>query len=393
MRSASNRAMVAMVLVSTLYAASTAAADDSVRVYGQILSEAETVQQKYSAATSLAALDDPAGAEDMSAALDWALAARSTVRPGSELESYERLVQVLVRSLGDWRYTNAASSVMRACDDSGDPMTRAEALMALGSMRAVEYAEKVAIMLRDLNAEPAKDADAAEKVAYGCVIALERMHSPAGFSPLFFASEGWYSRRVREQAEASLALLLDDPSDAVAAILAVETPPRLLRALALELRSGAPAAGKVHVAGVALRRGIALSPRNRTEQNQLSQLRVDAMNALVALGGSGGTAAADIAEAYRIGPTDERLVALKALGADRTPACALALAAIIEALDKDQKAGVVDETRNLLMRAALQNAAASARKELAPVLQAVRANDGWSSGVLTLAAEAIKAVQ
>ncbi|MBU0926671.1 MAG: hypothetical protein KKA67_02875 [Spirochaetes bacterium] len=374
-------------------ASSPAFSDEMARVYGRLLLEAETVQQKYAAAASVASLDDVDVAPYIADALDWALGARSSIKAGPERETYERLTRILLKSLGDFKYTNAASSVMRAVEDSPDPLTRAEALIALGSMRAVEYAERVSLLLRDLNNQPTADRDYGEKIAYGCVLALERMRSPLGFSPLFFASEGWYSKRVREQAERSLTLVLDDPSDAVGGIIAAETPPRMIRALALELRSSAPASGKLRIASLALRRGIASSPRNRTEQTQLSELRVGAMNHIAAAGPGDGAVAPDLAEAYRIGPFDERLVALKALGAEKSSASAAALRDIILDLDAGQRAGLVDETRNALMKAALQNAAVNAGKELAPAIQTVLINSGWSSGVLTLASAAQKALQ
>jgi len=386
--------MKIMALVIAVATASvTVFADETARVYGIILAEAETVDQKYAAATSAASLDDPTIAPYLADALDWALGARSSVKPGPERETYERLTRVLLKGLGEAKYSNSADSAMRAVDDSPDPLTRAEALIALGSMRAVEYAERIALLLRDLNNQPTEDRDAGEKLAYGCVLALEKMRSPLGFSPLFFASEGWYSKRIREQAETSLALVLEDPSDAIGALLAVETPPRLIRALELELRSTAPAAGKARIAALALSRGISYSPRNRTEQNQLSELRVKAMNFMASTGPGNGSAAVDLAESYRIGTFDERLIALKALGAEKSAQSARAMRDIILEIDSAQRAGVVDESRNTLMRSALQNAAINGNKELAPAIQTVLINSGWSSGVLTLASAAQKALQ
>ena len=366
---------------------------ESGRVYGLILQEAETVQQKYAAAQVAAALDDPEVLPYLADALDWSLGIRSSIRPGSDRETYERLTQVLVSSLGQARYTNAAISVMRVVDDSQDPLTKAEALIALGTMRAVEYAERIALLLRDLNNQPTSDPEYGEKIAYGCVIALERMRSPLGFAPLFFASEGWYTKRTRDQATQSLSLILDDPSDAISAILSTESPARMIRALELELRSSAPSEAKKRVSELALARGIAFSPRNKIEMNQLSELRVKAMNALASAGKGDGGAAENIAEAYAIGAFDERLVALKALGADKSTPAALALQNIILDLDAKQKAGLVDEARNALMKAALQNAAVHAGKELSRAIQTVLINSGWSGSVLTLATAAQKALQ
>jgi hypothetical protein len=368
-------------------------ANETVRVYGIIMQSAETVQQRYAVAQSMAALNDPGAAVYALDALDWVLANRSSIRPGSERETYERLTQILVKSLGDWRYTNAAASVMRVVDDSPDPLTRSEALIALGSMRATEYAEKIALILRDLNLAPVADRDAGETLAYGSILALERLRSPLGFAPLFFASEGWYSRRVREQAERSLPLVLDDPTIAVVEIIEKETLERKIRAFDLLMRSKASGGNKIRTAAMALSRGITLSPRNRAEETLLSSLRVRAMNALVTLEDRSGTPAADFNEAYRIGGLDEKLVSLRAMGATRSVEAARFLRDIIMDLDGVHRRGLVDNTRETLMRAALQNAAVNANKELAPALQAVSLNQGWSGGILNLAAAAQRALQ
>jgi hypothetical protein len=382
--------IVALVLFAL---AIPATANDSIRVYGRILGDVASVEQKTAVATSIVSINDPAAATYFADALDWALSNRSAIRTMSERENYERLTRILLKSLGEWRYTNAADSVMRAVVDSPDALTKAEALIALGNMRAVEFAERISLMLRDLNLEPGPSPEASEKIAYGCILSLEKMRSPLGFAPLFFASEGWYSKRVRDQATRSLPLVLDDPSAAVSELIRLETPPRMIRALDLELRSAAPAQSRTTVSRLALSMGIKASPRNRTEQTQLSELRVKAMNALAAAGAGDGSAASDIAEAYKIGPQDERLVALKALGADKSSATAAVLRDIIMGLNADQLSGVVDENKNALMRSALQNAAISANKDLMPAIQMVLFNSGWSGGILSLAAAAQKALQ
>ena len=81
------------------------------------------------------------------------------------------------------------------------------------------------------------------------------------------------------------------------------------------------------------------------------------------------------------------------MGADKTAATANVLSAIILDLNNAQLAGVVDETKNALMKAALQNAAINASKELLPAIQLVLINSGWSSSITTLANAAQKALQ
>jgi hypothetical protein len=385
-------AMMALALAGLVLAAG---ANERVRVYAFILTQADTVQQKQSAVSSLVELGDEAAAPYLADALDELLAARSTIARGSQTEEYERLVRILVKALGDWRYTNAAASLMRVVEDSADPLSRAEALIGLGSMRAAEYAEKIALLLRNLTFTPPADRDGGEKVAYGAVLALERMRSPLGFEQLFAASEGWYSKRVKEQAERSLELVLPDPSDAIRAIIAVDTPDRIIRALSLALRSQAPQDRQRELASLALERGIALSPgRTRAEQLSLAELRTRAMNALVALQDTEGRNAAFIAEAYRISSLDERLVALRALGTNRSAEAAAALSDIILRLNSDMSAGLVNDTQNTLMRAALQNAALNRRQSLATALIIVQNNtQKLSNAIIRLATESLKTLE
>ena len=383
----------ALIMLAVAMTAIPASANDAVRIYARILSEAETLQQKMAIVTTMIALNEPESAPYLSDALDEALAIRSNIKQGPDMEMYERYSRLLLKSLGDFRYTNAASSAMRAVEDSSDALTKAEALIALGSMRAVEYAEKVSLILRDLNLQPTRDAEAGEKIAYGAVLALERMRAPIGFAPLFFASEGWYQKRVRDQAMRSLPLVLDDPSDAVMALLLEETPDRMVKALNLELTSKAPTENKAKVASKALDRGLLASPKNKTDEVTLAQLCVNAMNALAVSGPGNGSNAPNLAQAYRLGSFDERLVALKAMGADKSVEAAKEMSAIILDLNSQQMAGRVTDANNNLMKAAMQNAAINARKELLPAIDAVIFNKGWSSGVLTLASQARKALQ
>lgn len=370
------------------------AANERVRVYAFILGQADTIAQKHAAASALAELGDESAAPRLADLLDELVAARSTIRRGSETEDYERLTRVVVKALGDWRYTNAAPSIYRVVEDSADPLSRAEALIALGSMRATEYAGRIALLLRNLTMTPPADRDGAEKVAYGAVLALERMRSPVGFSPLFSASEGWYSRRVKEQAERSLEAVLPDPSAEIKAMMAVDLSPRIIKSLALAMRSQAPVESKREIASLALSRGIAMSPgRDRPEQVSLATLRVEAMNALVSLSDKSGANAALLAEAYRIGPTDERLVALRALGMNGSPEAAQALSSIILSLNNDMSAGLVNQTQNQLMLAALQNAAVNKQKSLAAALILVQNNPKLSSAITRQAGQSLREIE
>jgi len=372
-------------------------ANNAARVLGFILLAAENLDQQYAATLSLVSFNDPAGAEYVSDSLEKVLEARSTIRPGAQMESYERLLRLQAKALGDWRYTNAARSLWRVVEESTEPLTRAEALIALGAIRAVEYGERIALLLRDLNARPTTSVDAGEKLAFGAILALERMRFAGGFQSVFFAVDAWYSRRIKDQAERSLPQILEDPSAELLTILRLESNPRRLRALQFALRTNLPAARKIEIAAYALNIGLTNVPIDRIDYATVANMRKLALNALVDLGDRSGNSASDFAEAYRLAERnndiDERLLVLRAMAADRSSASARELAAIITRLNEDQKAGRVNDERNRLMQAALQNAAISANRELFTALQLVRINEGWSNTIIRLANQALQTLQ
>ncbi|MBU0935511.1 MAG: hypothetical protein KKI09_10685 [Spirochaetes bacterium] len=388
---------IAVVTVLALGLVFQSAANDAARVLGFILMSAETVDQQYAATLSLVSFGEAAGAEYVFDSLERVLAARSTIRLGGQMENYERLIRLQAKALGDWRYTNAAPALWRVVEDSKDPLTRAEALIALGGLRATEYGERISLMLRDLNARPAQDIESGEKLAYAAILALERMGYPGGFSSVFFAVDAWYSRRIKDQAVRSLPLVLADPSEELLTILRLESNPRRLRALQYAVASNLPPARKIEIAAYALNIGLTNVPSDRIEYATVATMRKLALNALVELGDRSGNSAIDFANAFRLAELnndiDERLLVLRAMGADRSLESARELAAIITRLNEDQKAGRVNDERNRLMQAALQNAAISANKELFAALQLVKINEGWSNTIIRLANTALAALQ
>jgi len=241
--------------------------------------------------------------------------------------------------------------------------------------------------------QPTPDRDAGEKIAYACVLSLEGMKSPIGFPQVFFAVDGWYSKRIKDQAERSLPLILADPTESLLAIMDTEQTPRKIRALSLALRSSASKENKIKASAHALHSAIINLPRDKSEAVLLSGMRKQAMGGLISLGDKSGTSAADFKESYRIGDIDERLVALKAMGQDGSVAAALVLAEIITTMNEEQRAGVTSEARNTLMKAAVQNAGINGKKELFMALQLVKANQKWSDGIIRQASDALKLIK
>lgn len=384
-----HRILAALALIGL--AASAAPADEMTFIYRRIYQQAETLRQKEAATQAILVREDPGDAAVLEYILEDLLKTGPEIAKGSpDRQIWNNLVRAAVGTLGTLRYVEAAPFAWDAYGQADDPLTRAEALMALGNMRALEYAERISLVLRNLNFEPVRDREAGEKVAFGAILALEKLRDPVGFAPVFFASEGWYTRRVRDQALRSLPLLAEDPTDPVRQLILEESLERKLKAFDLHAASKAPEEKKIEIARLALQRGIEIKARDRAEGTRLRDLRIRGMRSLVTLKAGGGASTVWIREAFKLGETDERLLALQALGTDASDASASALVDILLELDAQQRAGITDEVRNRIAAAAIQYAASTRNPLVRPALTAVSLNEKWSNSLIRAAQDALK---
>jgi len=385
--------ILSLAAVLLALAAGSAFSGEEAEVYRRIYLEAEGLSQKYAAAQNLVRLDDRSTAPVLAEALEELLRTQNSYKDASEKELYARTVRMLAAALGDYKHEESAAFLWDVVEEVSEPLAKAEALVALGKMRALAYAERISLMLRDLNMGPTADRDSGEKVAYGCVVALEKLKDPRGFPPVFYAADGWYSQRVRQQAERALPNILADPTDAIKELLRLESPERKVLALRLNASSRASVERKTEAAALALALGHEKAARDKAEARVMADLRKLALRSLVAYKARGAEAVPATAASYENGyDIEERLLALAALGANGGDAAATALRDVILKLDREQKAGVADETRNRLAKAAIENAGASKNRILRPALVAVASNDKWSGGIILAAQNAVKEI-
>jgi hypothetical protein len=368
-------------------------ADETTEIYQMLFKQADGLQQKYAAAVNLVGLNDKATAPILASALEELLLVQQGYSSLVDQELYGQTIRVLSQALGSYKYSPAAPFLWDVAQAVPDVLARAEAIMALGRMRALDYAERIAGKLRDLNLQPTEDRDAGEKLAYACIVSLDKLKDLRGFSPVFFAADAWYSQRVRQQAALALPNISEDPTDPIVEILGSESPERKLRALQAETASKAAPARKIAAAALALDLGHSKAPRDRAEAKVFADLRKLALRSLVAYKAKGADAVDGCSSSYAKGADDEeRLLALTALGANGEDAAATALRGIILQLNEDQKAGLTDETRNRMAKAAIENAGIAKNKLLKPALLAVSMNVKWSGSVTLAAQAALKAM-
>jgi hypothetical protein len=135
----------------------------------------------------------------------------------TEREQAMELAKMVVKELGRLKASDTSRYVWEVVQSAEDPFLKGEAILALGKMGAREYAQELAMMLRNsnFNYDQLKNQRKNEIIAYSLVLALERMKHPAGYKPLFFASTGWYSGEsmVKEKAKEALTVVVEDPTD------------------------------------------------------------------------------------------------------------------------------------------------------------------------------------
>lgn len=372
---------------------SVAFADETAQVYQRLYSKAKTFNQKIAAMNSLLELNDPATAPTLADALKELIKVDRASLSVQNQDSYDRLVRIVSAGLGAYRYVDAQDDLMLIGQSKSGAVVRAEALLSLGKMKSTKYAETIALMLRDLNFKPTDNVDEGEILAYGCIQSLESMRDPIGWSPVFIASQAWYSQRVKKAAEDALPNIMEDPTDIVNQVLQADLTSSKIAALKYEIASKAPNDKKIASALAA----FSVGNKSRTDKNidkaALKTLRINAMKGLISLNDKGADSTAQCITAWEVADVDEKLTILATLGANGSDTAAGALSDIINDYNNQKDSGLVYDELDRLAKAAIQNAGLTKNKKVEMSLLSVKANNKWSGSVLQAAADALKNIR
>ncbi|MFZ4618436.1 MAG: hypothetical protein ACOYM2_19905 [Rectinemataceae bacterium] len=366
--------------------------DETFEVYRNIYHDSRSLQDKSAALRNLIALEDRGVAPILAEAFVDLLNSQKAYKESSEKALYCNTLRFVSASLGDYKYGDAAVFLWQAVEQIDDPLVRAECLMSLGKVHATDYAEKISLLLRNLNMGPSVGgAEGGEKIAYASIISLGDLKDIRGFSPVFFASQGWYSQRVRSQALRSLKDITEDPTDVVQVILWEEDPVKKCLALELELASKASTERKVASAVFGLSCGHAQYDANqKTEAKDFSKLRKVALTGLIQLRGKSVEAVPLEYLSYVNGfDEEERILGLLALGVNGVDSAAVVISNLLMGLNTDVMGGVSDVVRNRMVKAAIEAAASSKNPIVRPALASVQNNMKWSNSIIIAAKGAL----
>jgi hypothetical protein len=232
------------------------AMNENVVVWEQIYQQADSDQQRLSVLLKIIDLKDSEFAPVLQKALDELVTRRLESGTTEEQFNKNRLASLLVQELGNLKSIESAESVYNLYNEVTEPVLKGEAAVALGKMRATDYAEKLSFDLASINLQPDPATSRNQEiVALALVQSLNAMRSPLGYEPVFLASMGWYSAAsmVRQTAEAALVTMVDDPTDSILKILTDNPSLEIkLKALEASFASKASSDQKIKVASQTL---------------------------------------------------------------------------------------------------------------------------------------------
>ncbi len=389
--------VIAAALLSLLFSHSGLVADEVTAIWSRLYNRAQGYEDKLTIMKGLVESEEETIVPFLGSALQQLNDSRQNTMTVTEKMQHIELTKMIIRRLGDLKvaeYSDLMFDVFRTTDDVN---LRAETVLALGRTVNPDYSDDIALFLRNLNLNIGVEADDtdSEVLALAAVLALERFKQPVGYTPLFFASIGWYSKlsAVREQASRVLDNLIDDPTSMLNDLVRLENDNAVkLEALEAEVRSSAPKEGKAAVALEAIRQGLIHEPVNQAEKSALGRLRRRGLEVLKEYG-PGDIEAIGYLEEILIRQFDvnEQLIAVTVLEADGRKEAVFALIRFLTAQNERQLSGI-GPTDYRLVRSVIKTLGAIGDQAAFEELMAVKIS-GWPSSIVRDANEALERIQ
>ncbi|MDR1898636.1 MAG: hypothetical protein LBQ55_01350, partial [Treponema sp.] len=202
---------------------------EELQMYTDLYNGADTAAARLVILQQAAAAKLPDSAEFFAHALTRLNLDYPDLRTNSERDAADAAARLICPILGDAKHTAAGPDLWRLADSmvalppsQNSSLVRADAIAALGRVNATAYLPQVALLLQNLNSAPPADRNTQiqnERIAYGAIIALENYRDPSGYLPVFFASTGWYTNRIKSQASVSLPNIMDDPTEQLVTVI------------------------------------------------------------------------------------------------------------------------------------------------------------------------------
>jgi hypothetical protein len=323
--------------------------------------------------------------------------------PTIEKIAADDLAQTLASLVGDEKYSPAAVDLWAIEQASSAPQVKAEALISLGKLRAVEFLPQVVRELQNLNNAPPSgrdEADSKGRIAIGAIIALEKYRDPSGYLPVFFMSVGVYPDRVKAQAARTLTVILEDPSEILTNQViksAIYAPSVKFQALQTIENANVAGESKSVAAVASLSEGWRAATNDIRQRTEIGRMRKVSMDMIRRYGSTDPAVYPLIKRSYEEGlDEEEKLNAIAVLSSLATEDAVRLLTSFLMSINGKLQSGTNNRTDETMIRAiipAIGNAAANisgqGRESAKATLRSVN-NLSWTGAVKTLANDALQ---
>ena len=316
------------------------------------------------------------------------------IRNVTERNAADEQAMILSTLLGAEKYSPAAADLWLVVEMFNAPLVKAEAMIALGRIRATNYLPQVIRVLQSVNAAPTADRLNGERIAFGAIIALEKFQDPSGYLPVFFAANGWYSNRIKDQALKSLPFIAKDPTPYMQEIIRGPGYDYPTKYTALQTIEAADVdnENKVGLAVVGLTEGWRGSTNDQQLRTTLASMRKLSIRMINKYKTDDESIYNLLERSYTQGfDMDEKLAAVASLASQQTDESARRLSKFLMDLNAKRQSGNIRQEDEQMVRAVIPALGQAGRPIGRPALNAVISLD-WTPAVKRLAEDAMKQI-
>lgn len=312
----------------------------------------------------------------------------------TEEKNFIELTKLVVKELGELKSKSSGPLVYNIAIETKDPLLKADAIIALGNMRAEVYLNDISFILRNINMRPVKgkstELENEAKVAYASIAALDRFRSIEGYSPVFFASVGWYDSRVRNFADKVLKTIVENPIEALIPIIHDGSFSDKDKAVKEVAACFAPGEDKALAAREAMRQGFDNVGESIQDGMILTTIRKNAIRIMYASKSSNIDDVYYLSQSVRSGSDlEEKIYAIRTLGINASDEAIDALSTILSDYNERSISGLsITYTDEDIIREIIDTLGKSGNKIASGILTEVQFS-GHSNGIIKKAKDAL----
>ena len=385
---------IMMVCLLVFMGISLFGASEQTEMFIQLFTMADTTVNRLGVIRQAVEANLSDGVEFYAAALDGLVSDYPNVRGNQEIAAADDAVRILGEKLGDAKHLPAAGTIWRVYQAFSNPIVKGDMLVVLGRMGATDYLPQAVQVLQDLNLEAPRDRLSAERIAYGAIISLENFRDASGYLPVFFASTGWYSDRIKSQAAASLPRILEDPTEPLSSVIQSPSYGLDVKLLALQTieSSWVEEAKKSQAAVLALGEGWRSSTTDRRLRANLITMRKLAIGMIRRYGTEDEAVYPLLDRSYREGADEEeRYGVVACLAALKTDDAVRLLVSYLTMLNERLIAGILTPADERMVRTVIPALGETGHADAATALRIVQTLS-WTNAVKRIAADALSRI-